>query len=52
MNSALDLSHDVGVKPACKALGVNRDSFYRALAPHDEAAQSEAAKAAAITERC
>jgi putative transposase len=29
MNSVKELSHDVGVRPACHALGVNRSSYYR-----------------------
>jgi transposase InsO family protein len=29
MNAAVDLSHDVGRKPACEALGVARATFYR-----------------------
>ena len=41
MNSTLELSHEIGVSPACKALGVNRASFYRAQAPRLEEAKQE-----------
>ena len=29
MNAAVRLASDVGVQPACEALGVDRASFYR-----------------------
>jgi transposase InsO family protein len=33
MNTALELSREVGIKPACEALNLNRASFYRAQQP-------------------
>jgi putative transposase len=39
MNAALELSREIGIQPACAALGVNRASFYRASKPDSEEAE-------------
>ncbi len=33
MNAARELAEEVGVKPACEALGVSRATFYRRAKP-------------------
>ena len=41
MNATYELSHEMGVQPACHVLGVNRASFYRARAPRHHETQPE-----------
>ena len=51
MNAAVGLAHDVGVLPACEALGVDRSSYYRRhpiLGPMERGDQAAADAIAAI----
>lgn len=41
MNATGELSQDIGIQPACEALGINRASFYRAQAAFHDGDKSE-----------
>jgi putative transposase len=49
MKAAATLSQDVGRKPACKALGVSRASFYRHITPAPEPATVRPAPPLSLT---
>jgi transposase InsO family protein len=54
MNAATALSHDVGRKPACEALGVSRATFYRRIQgkpPHGNVVRPKPPLALTLAER-
>jgi putative transposase len=51
MNLALDIADEVGVKPACDALGVSRATLYRQRRPKTVVARPASPRALSATER-